>query len=148
MTISDLRSLPLFLLLFTLNPYGNNVQAQSHDTSGVQSPDTFSDVKNLYVVDQKPQFPGGKKTLYKYLNLSLQYPDSAQKAEKEGHVIVAFIIDRTGKVKNPQIISGVNKAFNEEVIRVVKNLPKWKPGVHNGEKVNVKYRIPITFNLD
>lgn len=97
---------------------------------------------------EMPEFPGGMKAMMKWLSENVKYPESAYKAGIEGRVIVQFVVDTDGSVTEPSIVRGVDKAIDDEVIRLVKTMPKWTPGKENGKIVPVKYTIPVTFNIN
>ena len=99
------------------------------------------------VVEVMPQFPGGQGELMKYLRNNIKYPAEAQKNKIEGRVIVGFVVDKKGRVVNPMVERSVHPLLDAEALRVIKRMPKWKPGRVNGEPVNVKYRLPITFKF-
>ncbi|MBS1681394.1 MAG: energy transducer TonB [Bacteroidetes bacterium] len=94
-----------------------------------------------------PEFEGGLKALYKFLNRHLRYPAVARHQGQEGTVLVRFVVDATGTVTNIEIIRGVSGAIDHEATRVVALLPKWKPGRQHDSPVNVRMVIPIKFKL-
>ena len=94
-----------------------------------------------------PEYPGGTQALYTFLAKNIKYPKTAKKNNVEGTVYVKFVVDENGDVKNPVIIRGIGAGCDEEVIRVVKKMPKWKPGEINGIKIAVYYTIPCKFSL-
>ena len=89
-----------------------------------------------------PQFPGGEAALMKYIKSHVQYPDSTC---AEGHVIVQFVIKSDGSIGEVKVARSVDEALDEEAVRVVKSLPKFTPGRHNGQAVSVWYTLPVTF---
>ena len=100
------------------------------------------------VVEQMPQFPdGGMAGLMKYLSDNIRYPESARKAGTQGRVTVQFVVGKDGSIGNVSILRGVDPALDEEAIRVVSEMPKWKPGLQKGKPVNVKFAIPVVFRL-
>ena len=99
------------------------------------------------VVEVMPQFPGGQGELMKYLRNNIKYPAEAQKKKIEGRVIVGFVVDKKGRVVNPMVERSVHPLLDAEALRVIKRMPKWTAGKVNGEPINVKYRLPITFKL-
>jgi TonB family protein len=99
------------------------------------------------VVEEMPQYTGGEQEMFKYLMNSVKYPVVAQQQGIEGRVIVSFVIDRDGKVTEPVIARGVSHELDAEAIRVVQNMPAWKPGKQKGQTVKVKYTLPINFRL-
>lgn len=99
------------------------------------------------VVEHMPEFPGGMQGLMQYISKSIKYPVETQKAGAQGRVIVQMIIDKDGNITEPTVISSVTSVLDAEAIRLVSNMPKWKPGTEKGKPVNVKYTIPIMFKL-
>lgn len=98
-------------------------------------------------VDQNPEFPGGDEARMKYMIENLKYPEAAKKANIQGMVYVSFVVEKDGSITNCQIVRGVSKELDEEALRVINNMPKWKPGKHKGELVRVAFNVPIKFAL-
>lgn len=98
-----------------------------------------------YVGDQIPEFPGGVKGIHQFLTDSIRYPLEAQVQKISGKVFVAFVIDATGQVKDVHIAKGIGGGCDEEAVRVIKSMPRWKPAVQNGKNIPVRYSIPIIF---
>ena len=96
-------------------------------------------------VDVMPEFPGGEMALHKFIAYQTKYPEMAKEKGIEGKVYVSFVIDKNGKVSNPEIAKGVDPALDKEALRVVSSLPTWKPGRKDGELVNVSYTVPVVF---
>lgn len=99
------------------------------------------------VVEHMPEYPGGEDALMTFLSQNIKYPATAQKNQTEGRVIVQFIVDSKGNVNSPEIVRSVSPELDQEAIRVVKMMPTWQPGTQKGEKVSVKYTIPVSFKL-
>lgn len=96
-----------------------------------------------------PQFPGGISEMMKYLKDNLVYPALAKENGLQGKVIVKFIIDEDGSIKDPVILKdGVGGGASNEAIRLVKSMPKWKPGEQKGKPVKMYYTLPIVFKLN
>ena len=101
------------------------------------------------VVEQMPEFPGGgMAAVLEYIQKNMQYPESAKKNGTQGRVTVQFVIDKEGNVTEPKVIRSVDKELDAEAIRLVKSMPKWKPGMQKGEVVAVKYTMPVLFKLE
>jgi protein TonB len=98
-------------------------------------------------VEEMPEFPGGEIALIKYIAKNIVYPRSAVEAGIEGKVYLKFAVTKTGNVDYVSVLRGVNPDLNKEAIRVIKSLPKWKPGRQGGKLVNVWYNVPIHFRL-
>jgi protein TonB len=99
------------------------------------------------VVEEMPEFPGGELALRKYIAQSIEYPIVAQESGLEGKVYINFVVDKNGKVTNAKILRGIHPSLDQEALRVINNLPKWKPGRQRGQAVNVSYTVPINFVL-
>ena len=99
-------------------------------------------------VDQKPSFPGGNKALNKFIASNLRYPDMARMLDKQGTIIVKFVVNETGVLTDIKLAKdSYSLSLGKESLRVVKAMPKWYPGLKNGKAVKVKWSIPITFRL-
>ena len=98
-------------------------------------------------LEVKPEFPNGNEGLGKYLSENIKYPKKALKNGITGKVFVQFVIDKTGKVTKVVAVRGVEKSLDKEAVRVIKSMPKWKPGMKDGQPVKVKYTIPINFKI-
>lgn len=104
-----------------------------------------SDVFTL--VEEMPEFPGGVEALKKFVAESLKYPVIALENGIQGQVFVNFVVAKDGSVINAKIARGVDPSLDQEALRIVNHLPKWKPGTQGGEPVDVSYSMPINFNL-
>ena len=98
-------------------------------------------------VEQMPQFPGGEAALMKYIEAHIQYPAEALKNRIKGHVVVQFVVDKKGKIGEVKVVRSVDKDLDKEAVRVVKSLPEFTPGRHEGKAVSVWYTLPVTFTL-
>ena len=110
--------------------------------------DSVATEKTWDVVEKMPQYPGGDEDMIVYLEKNIKYPLEAQKKGTEGRVIVSFIVSSTGKVVSPKILRGVDTYLDQEAVRIVSTFPTWIPGEQNGEKVSVRYTLPVTFRLN
>lgn len=100
------------------------------------------------VVEQMPEFPGGMSALMKYITTNLQYPATAKKAGTQGRVIVQFVVERDGTITNVKAVRGVESSMDEEAVRIINTMPKWKPGMQRGKTVRVKFTVPVMFRLE
>ena len=108
-----------------------------------------SDFVDVYaIVEQMPEFPGGEAELIHYISKNIQYPQEAREKGIQGRVFIGFVIEKDGSVSNVRNLRGVDSELDAEAMRVVESMPKWKPGMHNGEFVRVSYQIPIHFKLE
>ena len=107
-----------------------------------------SDEEFFMVVENMPEFPGGDVGLMKYIQKNVKYPPIAKEYNITGKVYVSFIVDKSGSVTDVKIVRGVDKSLDAEALRVVKSLPKYKPGKQRGKAVRVMFTIPINFTLN
>jgi TonB family protein len=109
-----------------------------------------SDSSHLYniIVEEMPQFPGGESARINYLMRNIQYPKLAKEKGIQGSVYVSFIVLSDGNITDAKILRGIGGGCDEEALRVVKNMAKWKPGRQNGKTVDVLYNMQINFCLD
>jgi len=102
----------------------------------------------LNVVDIKPKPQGGMPEFFKFVSENLKYPEEAKKNDIQGKVFIEFIVKKDGTVNHVKCIRGIHPLCDEEAVRVISNSPNWKPGQQDGENVNVRLILPITFSLD
>jgi TonB family protein len=102
--------------------------------------------KTYVAVEEMPEFPGGTEAINPFIKANLQYPKNAVETGITGKVFIDFTITKTGKVENVKISKGLQPLLDEEALRVIRLMPDWKPGTQNGEKVEVKYQLSVSFN--
>jgi len=100
------------------------------------------------VVEVMPQFPGGQIAMLQYLMKNIKYPEQAMKEGIQGRVTVRFIVEKDGSISDVKPVLSVHPLLNKEAVRVVKSMPKWSPGKHNGKPVRVRFNLPIMFKLN
>ena len=94
------------------------------------------------------QFPGGPAALFEFLSKNIQYPKDAEKAKLQGRVIVTFVVKKDGSITDAKVVKSVAPSLDAEALRVINAMPNWTPGRQNGQPVNVKYTVPLTFRLN
>ena len=100
------------------------------------------------VVESMPEFPGGQQALFKYLSENGKYPVIAQENGIQGRVICQFTVNKDGAIVDVEVArSGGDPSLDKEAVRVIKSMPKWKPGKQRGKAVRVKYTVPVNFKL-
>jgi TonB family protein len=100
------------------------------------------------VVEQQPEFEGGSNELNKFIGQNMKYPATAARANVEGKVFIQFDISETGETSNIEILKGIGFGCDEEAVRVVSIMPKWKPGRQSGKPVAVRFYLPVSFMLE
>jgi TonB family protein len=99
------------------------------------------------MVETMPKYPGGDEEMYKFISKHLKYPKKARNNEIEGKVFVQFMIDKEGNVTRAKVLKGIGYGCDEEALRVVNKMPKWKPGTQRGKPVPVMFTLPFNFKL-
>lgn len=95
--------------------------------------------------EQPPMFPGGMEALMKYLNDNIIYPVIALENGVSGTVVLKFVVSKTGKIDDIQVVNSVDRALDEEAVRVVSQMPDWQPAKQNGNNVAVYFNLPVRF---
>ena len=111
----------------------------------VEAPKEDIEKKIFTFAEQQPTFKGNVQA---WLTSHLQYPASAADNNIQGKVVVKFVVGRDGSVSRAEVIRGVDPALDREALRVVNSMPKWNPGMNNGQPANVWFQLPITFKLN
>ena len=100
------------------------------------------------VVESMPEFPGGQQALFKYLSENIKYPVIAQENGIQGKVVCQFTVNKDGSIVDIEVVrSGGDPSLDKEAVRVIKTMPKWKPGKQRGKPVRVKFTVPVSFKL-
>ena len=99
------------------------------------------------IVEEMPEFPGGMAKLADYLAKNIKYPQMARESGIQGRVFVNFVVEPDGHVSNVNVMRSLGGGCDEEAMRVVKSMPKWKPGKQRGKAVRVSYILPVNFKL-
>lgn len=103
--------------------------------------------QQVFSIDQMPEFPGGQAALSEFLMKNVKYPADAKEKKIEGRVLVTFMVDTDGSITDIGLLKKTYPSLDTEAKRVIKAMPKWIPGKHNGKVVKVHYSVPITFRL-
>lgn len=148
----------VFAFLFTLIG-GIGIQAQNinpfqvddfcihEEASNAPNEEQSEDV--IYTVcEDMPEFPGGMEAMWKFLSDHLNYPEEAREKNIEGRSIIQFIVEKDGTISNIELVrSAGDKSLDKEALRIVRMMPKWKPGSQRDKIVRCKYTVPVTFKL-
>lgn len=122
--------------------------SDSKGTGVVEAPPPPPKEEIFTFVEQPPTFPGGDEALAKYLSNNIRYPHLATENGISGTVFVSFVVDSEGQIKDVKTVGAAKGGgLEDEAIRVVKKMPKWKPGKQNGRQVSVQFNLPIRFTL-
>jgi len=99
------------------------------------------------VVEKMPEYPGGQAALFEYLQKNVKYPADAEKKKVEGRVLVTFVVNTDGSITDIEVVRKTFPSLDAEAVRVISGMPRWKPGEQKGQKVRVKYTVPLSFRL-
>lgn len=112
------------------------------------TPTATANTDEVYnVVEEQPEYPGGMGELMKFLQVNIRYPKEAQARGIQGRVIVQFVVNSDGSICDEKLIKSVDPQLDAEALRVIRSMPKWKPGMQKGKPVRVRYTLPVTFRL-
>jgi periplasmic protein TonB len=100
------------------------------------------------VVEQQPEFPGGLPALAAYLQKNLRYPSAASSASVSGKVYLSFVVNADGSLVDVEVAKGIGFGCDDEALRVVKAMPRWKAGRQSGRAVRVKFSLPVVFQIE
>ena len=94
-----------------------------------------------------PSFKGGNEALSEFMSTNLEYPELAKRQGVEGTVILAYTITKKGEIKDVKIAQSVNKELDNEALRLARKMPKWTPAIQDGKARDIKYQLPVKFEL-
>ncbi|MBN3035235.1 MAG: energy transducer TonB [Bacteroidales bacterium] len=100
------------------------------------------------VAEVMPEFPGGEAAMMQFLSDHITYPAEAREVGLNGTAYVTFVVWTDGTIRDIQILRDPGAGLGEEVVRVVKLMPPWKPGLQQGKRVPVRYNLPVAFKLN
>lgn len=126
---------------------GQAVQKEAEVTEALPQVTADKDTAVLRTVEQIPEFPGGIVQFMKWLTRNLRYPPQAQQQKIQGKVVVSFIVNKDGSISSPTVVKSVDPMLDNEAMRVVKMMPRWKPGLEKGKPCRTMFAIPINFVL-
>ena len=108
----------------------------------------LGDIIPAAAADVKPTFEGGDADSFaKYIQKNLKYPQAAVDNGEQGRVVVNFVVDATGKIRNAKVVSGVSELLDAEALRVVSSAPNWTPAKKDGKNIPVNYSVPVIFTI-
>lgn len=126
---------------------GQAVQKDANVTEALPQVTADKDTTVLRTVEQIPEFPGGIVQFMKWLTRNLRYPPQAQQQKIQGKVVVSFIINKDGSISSPKVVKSVDPLLDNEAMRVIKMMPRWKPGMDKGVTCRTMFAIPVNFVL-
>lgn len=125
-------------------------QKDSTDDESQSNTDSHKNESDKFVLggDTEPSFPGGINKMYEFLQENIHYPTESMERGVEGTAYIQFIVEKNGLISQITVLRGVSREIDAESIRVVRKMPKWTPGISDGENVRVRYTLPLIFRLN
>lgn len=113
-----------------------------------EKPSAPVDTSKIFeIVEAQPEFPGGVNAMMEFISSNVSYPEIALDNGIEGTVVVQFVIEKDGSLTDVKIVRDPGGGLGQEAERVIKMMPKWKPGTQKDSPVRVKMSAPIRFKL-
>ena len=128
-------TLSVLAILFTVN------------TTAVAQNKKAANDKVYEKAEVMPEFPGGEQAMMDFVAKNVKYPKEAMEKEISGRVLVSFVVEKDGSINETEVVKGIGGGCDEEAVRVVKAMPKWKPGKEKGKAVRVSFMLPIVIKL-
>ena len=125
----------------------DDVEAQEEVTEMEPPPPPDDETVDLRIVEDVPQFPGGPTEFMKWLTRNLKYPVSLQELQIQGKVVAEFIVNTDGSITDVKVVGALHPLCDAEVLRVLRMMPRWTPGIINDEPCRTKVCIPVVFKL-
>ncbi len=129
---------------------GDNANKQQEDVviTEVGGEEEEKEEEIFVFVEEYPSYPGGEEALYKYLYDNLQYPDVARDNNITGTVVIRFVVEKDGSITKAAVAREIGGGCGKEALRVINNMPKWKPGKQSGKAVRTEFTLPVQFQLN
>ncbi len=125
----------------------DDIEAQEEETEMEPPPPPDENEVSLRVVEDVPQFPGGLTEFIKWLSRNLKYPSELQERQVQGKVVAEFIVNTDGSITDVKVVGSLHPLCDAEVLRVLRMMPRWTPGILNDEPCRTKVCIPVVFKI-
>lgn len=126
-------------------PNGNVLVAEMAVAELEVEEDEIEEEAIYSLVETNPEFPGGMDSLIAFLSRNIAYPQEAIDKNISGRVFVSFVVEKDGTITDIKILRDIGGGCGAEAVRVVKMMPKWKPGMMQGKPVRVQFSLPVNF---
>jgi protein TonB len=129
-------------------PTLDDVEQSLEDIGGsVATAPPVETVHEMFDVNVPPTFGSGEKDLLAYLAGNIRYPELARENGIEGVVVLTFVVDKDGQVRDVKIVKDIGGGCGKEAVRVAQGMPRWRPGEAAGHPVKVRFTLPVKFQL-
>ncbi|MDD3080145.1 MAG: energy transducer TonB [Paludibacter sp.] len=129
------------------DPATDNSDVKISDVGSVSYGNEIEDNADSEIHDWAEIAPKFNGDVNKYLSDNIRYPVIAIENQIEGRVICQFVVNKDGSITDLKVIRSIDPVLDKEAMRVLRNMPKWRPGIQNGKPVRVKFFIPVNFQL-
>jgi len=126
---------------------GSDMEPQEDDDELEPPPPLDEEAEVFRIVEDMPQFPGGPSEFMKWLTRNLRYPKNLETQKIQGKVVAEFIVNTDGSVTDVNIVKSLHPQCDREVLRVLRMMPRWTPGIENDRPCRTKVCIPVVFRL-
>jgi len=161
--LNELKFLDILESMIFRTPWGNDTNVQPlppapqveeieivepiEEAAVEETPESSSD-DVFVVVEQMPEYPGGNQNMFAFISENMHYPEVARANGIHGRCVVQFVVEKDGSLSSFEVVRSAGDAsLDKEALRVLKSMPKWKPGAQRGKRVRVRYTVPVTFKL-
>jgi TonB family protein len=121
-------------------------EEENNQSSVTLSDKLLSDNNNTVTVHETmPEFPGGNERMYQWISENVNYPQITAKERVSGKVVAKFCVQKDGTISDIQILESLSPPYDQEVIRLLRSMPQWKPGTQDGNPIPVYFTFPIKF---
>ena len=153
-TTRQIRQILTAVAALILGTYGTQANHFTVDNQGIAADsaliaddDSVAQEEMFVEWETYPEYPGGNEAMLEYIKSNRQFPQEAMDRGVAGRVIVQFTVDSTGHVCKERVVKSIDPQLDGEAIRLIRNMPRWKPGAFRGRPWNVRYTLPVTFDL-
>lgn len=136
-----------FVIAFLLLTLGCKFHETEIEPAAESNLTASSEEDCILIIEPQPEFPGGYEALKQFLADNLHYPAALRATHVSGKVYVGFTVKADGRLDDVHILKSLHPDCDQEVIRVVKLMPRWKPGRQGGENISVRYALPVGFSV-
>ena len=132
---------------FKPSEFDKNERQPVYVSTIVEKPDVLDPMDIFIGVEIMPEFPGGENAMLKWIAEHISYPTIAAENGIEGRVACSFVVNADGSVSDIEVLRSKDPLLDKEAVRVLKLMPRWKPGMQQGKNVRVKFSVPVLFRL-
>jgi len=138
----------------------DEVETEDVDIDSEMDEDTETEIRDIVeeevveaapqiftIVEEQAEFPGGYQKMMEFISKNISYPQIARETNIQGKVYVQFVVRKDGSITDAKILRGIGGGCDQEALKVVKKMPKWKPGKQRNQPVNMYFNLPINFTL-